>query len=80
MWIQLLVMVVVMVLQAILSPKPPGPDPAQAAGLDEFDLPIASEAAPIPVLFGTRWLDRPNVVWYGDLLQEPIMSKPTGKK
>lgn len=49
------------------------------AGLGEIKAPIAEEGVEIPVLFGTRDLEGPNVVWYGDLKTVAIKSKG-GKK
>lgn len=49
------------------------------AGLSEITAPIAEEGVEIPVLFGTRDLKGPNVVWYGDLKTVAIKSKG-GKK
>ena len=49
------------------------------AGLSEIEAPIAEEGVEIPVLFGTRDLNGPNVVWYGDLKTVAIKSKG-GKK
>jgi len=34
--------------------------------------PTAEEGREISVLFGTRVIDAPNVVWYGDIVAEPI--------
>ncbi len=40
---------------------------AKPATASEFNVPTAEEGRAIPVLFGTRRLTSPNVVWYGDL-------------
>lgn len=40
-------------------PAPPVPTPEQLAGM-----PTAEQGKPIPVLFGTRMINQPNVVWY----------------
>lgn len=57
-------------------PKISAPKPS---GLGEFDLPTAEVGREIPVLFGTRDLNGPNVVWYGDLASSAIKKKG-GKK
>lgn len=49
------------------------------AGLDEIKVPTAEIGREIPTLFGTRKLEGPNVVWYGDLRTAPI-KKAGGKK
>lgn len=63
-------------VSVLLAPKPQN---AKAAGLDEFSAPTAESGREIPVLFGTRLIKGPNVVWYGDLEAEPI-KKSGGKK
>lgn len=47
-----------------LAPKPPKPKPA---GLGEFQVPTAEDGREIPVLFGTRDIAGPNVIFYGNL-------------
>lgn len=59
-----------------LAPKPPTPKPAS---ITDFDVPVAEEGRPIPVVFGTVTLTGPNVLWYGDLKAVPIKEK-AGKK
>lgn len=57
----------------------PKPQSQKAAGLGDIQVPTAEEGREIPVLFGTRDIDGPNVVWYGDLKTVAIKSKG-GKK
>lgn len=52
-----------------LAPKPKKP---RAAAIEDFDVPTADQDRPIPVLFGTKRITGPNVVWYGDLSSRPI--------
>lgn len=54
-----------------LAPKPPKPKPAS---LSDFDIPTAEEGRPIPVVFGTKLVTGPNVIWYGDLRTKAIKS------
>lgn len=63
-------------MSAALAPKPPRPKPA---ALDDFDVPVAEEGRPVPVVFGTVTLTGANVLWYGDLRSDPIKAKG-GKK
>lgn len=65
-WVQVAWFVASVVISYLLAPKPKVED-ARPANLNELDVPIVSESAPIPVLFGSRWIKSPNVVWYGDL-------------
>lgn len=54
---------------AMKAPKVETPKPA---GLQDFDVPKAEDGALIPVVFGTKTVNAPNVLWYGDLDVEPI--------
>jgi hypothetical protein len=79
MWNFLLTWIVTTVLSALLAPRPKAQD-AQPGQIGERDIPMASQDAPIPVLFGTRVLSQPNVVWYGDVQVQPIRNSSGGKK
>ncbi len=75
-WIQVILLVVSYFVSAALAPKPPQP---KAAALEDFDIPVAEQGRPIPVVFGTMLITGPNVLWYGDLRTTPIKSSG-GKK
>jgi hypothetical protein len=71
-WIAyIIIFVVALILAVVLAPKPPA---AKAALLEDFDMPTAEPGRPIPVVFGTYVVKAPNVVWYGDLRSEAVMS------
>lgn len=72
----IIVLVASLILSVALAPKPPQPKPASLA---DFDVPVAEEGRPIPVVFGTVTVSGANVLWYGDLSSTPIQSKG-GKK
>ena len=76
MWWYIAVFVVALVVAYAMAPKPQSQPPA---GLGDIQAPTAEEGREIPVLFGTRRLKGPNVVWYGDLRTEAIRKKG-GKK
>lgn len=76
MWGYLIVLAISAVVSYALAPKPPAPKPA---ALSDFDIPQAEEGRPIPVVFGTVLVTGPNVVWYGDLGADAIVTKG-GKK
>jgi uncharacterized membrane protein len=76
MWAQIFILVISAILSYALAPKPPQPKPAS---IEDFDVPVAEEGRPIPVVFGTVTLTGANVLWYGDLRSTPIKSKG-GKK
>lgn len=76
----LIAYVVVFVISAVVSIMlAPRPESQKPAGLDEFQVPTAEAGREIPVLFGTRMIKGPNVVWYGHLRTVAIVRKG-GKK
>lgn len=75
-WEYLIYFVVSLVISYALSPKPQSAPPP---GLGDVKAPTAEEGREIPVLFGTRDITGPNVVWYGDVQAIPIRKKG-GKK
>jgi hypothetical protein len=79
MWGYIVLWVVSAVLSWALAPRPEFRD-AQPGQIGDKELPIASADAPIPVLFGTRVLSQPNVVWWGEVRVEPIKRDAGGKK
>lgn len=68
--------VVSFVVAYATAPKPQSQKPA---GLGDLQVPTAEEGREVPVLFGTRDIKAPNIVWYGDLRTVAIKSKG-GKK
>lgn len=68
--------VVSLVVSYSLMPKVQNP---AAATLNELKVPTAEVGRDIPVLFGERDINSPNVVWYGDFRAVPIHAKG-GKK
>ncbi len=71
-WVYFAVWVVSLVAVYSMMPKPQSRPPA---GLNEFPVPTAEEGREIPVLFGTRDLRGPNIVWYGDLKTVALKKK-----
>lgn len=76
MWWYVAVFIVALVVSYAMTPKPQSQPPA---GLGDIKAPTAEEGREIPVLFGTRDLESPNVVWYGDL-KTVALRKKGGKK
>ncbi len=72
------VVIFIIALVAVVSmiPKPQSQKPA---GFGDIQVPTAEEGREIPVLFGTKVIRSPNVVWYGDFKATAIKSKG-GKK
>jgi hypothetical protein len=75
-WVYAIVFIASLVLSYALMPKPQTQPPA---GLGDIKAPTAEEGREIPVLFGTRDIESPNVVWYGHLRTVAIKKKG-GKK
>ena len=78
MWPQIILWVATMVISYALRPKPVNQTPTPAT-IADFDVPTAEDGREIPVLFGTREVQGPNVVWYGDMRTEAIKAE-VGKK
>lgn len=76
MWWLVAVFVVSLVVAYAFAPKPQAMKPP---GIEEVQAPTAEEGREIPVLFGTKDMNAPNVVWYGDIRLVPIKKKG-GKK
>lgn len=76
MWWYIAVFIVALVVSYAMAPKPQSQPPA---GLGDIKAPTAEEGREIPVLFGTRDIEGPNVVWYGHLKTVAIKKKG-GKK
>ncbi|MGH8038291.1 MAG: hypothetical protein ACREPD_11155 [Stenotrophomonas sp.] len=76
MWVQLVIMIVALVVSYVLRPKPVTPKPA---ALEDFSVPTAEDGREVTEVFGTVWIDDPNVLWYGNLRTTPIKAKG-GKK
>lgn len=75
-WLTVVWWIATSIISYALRPKPPSPKPA---GLGDFTLPTAEQGREIPVLFGTRDITGPNIVWYGHLKTKAIKSSG-GKK
>jgi len=69
MWIYVIVVVVALALGFLLAPRP---NANLSPGTVES--PTAEEGRSIPVLFGSRLIRGPNLVWYGNQLVKPIPS------
>lgn len=76
MWWYISVYIVSLVVAYASMPKPQNKKPA---GLGDIETPTAEVGREIPVLFGTRDLNSPNVVWYGHL-RTVAVKKKSGKK
>lgn len=76
MWGYVAVFIVALFAAVALMPKPQVQPPA---GFEQLEVPTAEEGREIAVLFGTRLIESPNVVWYGDFKTEAVQKKG-GKK
>lgn len=70
-WVWAAIQVGLFLLAELIRPKP-DIENAKPASLGDFRFPTATEDRPIPLLWGTCQQKGPNVVWYGDFIQEPI--------
>lgn len=62
-------------LYGYLTRPRPGQNKPTASGLGDFSLPTADATRAIPVIFGLALVRGGNVIWYGDLRNEPITKK-----
>jgi len=76
MWLQIVGFVVSLALSYVLRPKPNEPTPAS---FEQADIPTIKEGTPIAVLFGTREIKAPMVLWHGDFSVDKVQKK-NGKK
>lgn len=56
----------------------PKTENARPSGLDEFQVPTATEGRAIPIVVGKVKIAGPNVVWYGDLSTRAITEEVGG--
>lgn len=60
------------VLALFIVATTPQPKSRPPADLENIKVPTAEEGRAIPVLFGTRVIEGPNVVWYGDFKTQEV--------
>lgn len=70
-WLMAGMFLISLIMMARMQPKIEG---AKAAGIEDFSFPSAAER-PIQVVFGTRKVSGPNVLWYGNLQTRAIKEK-----
>lgn len=73
-WVFLLIYAATFLITELLRPKPNIED-AKPAGLGDFQVPTATEGRVVPIIWGRVKVSGPNVVWYGDLIADPIREK-----
>jgi hypothetical protein len=69
-----LVIMMIMMAASYLMMQSTSGDNQRPTGVDDMDFPTATAGKEIVVVFGTRWVNSPNVVWYGDVRTRPIRS------
>jgi len=69
MWAAIIILVIALIYVATSMPKTQSQKPS---GLGDITAPTAEEGREIPVLFGTRDVEGPNVVWYGDFSTQAV--------
>ena len=74
-WWYIAVFIVALVVAFAMAPNAQQQSPT----IQEVEAPTAEEGRAIPVLFGTRDIKGPNVVWYGDVKAVAIKKKSGGK-
>lgn len=72
-WPQIAMLVVSLAISYLARPKAKSPKPA---GLSDFTVPTAESGREAGVLFGTKIIRGPNVVFYAGLTVKAIKKKP----
>lgn len=75
-WDWVVYIIIGLLAGAAMGTKQP---PQSALEASEVELPTAEEGKDVYVLFGTRDIRDPNIVWYGDVEARPIR-RSGGKK
>lgn len=70
----LIISLILMVVGELLRPKQSPPN-AEAASIDDFSFPTASETRNWTWTVGKCLIEGGNVTWYGDLIAEPVKKK-----
>lgn len=75
-WIQLVLLAVSLVLFVVSEfINKPDIENAKPQGLGDVQAPTASETRAVPILWGTRDIKGPNVIWYGDFRTAAVKRK-----
>lgn len=69
--VALIVLIIVLIAQEILRPKPEFED-ARPGGNGDFQFVTATEGRVQPIIWGRSLLNGPNCIWYGDIQARPI--------
>ncbi len=72
MFVYLIVFIISLAVCLAMAPKSTQPSPSS---LSDMNVPTAEPGRPIPVVFGTRLLKAPNIVWYGHLKYKAVKTK-----
>lgn len=76
-WHYIAIVVVSIAISYALAPRPPKPTDAEP---EDTKIPKIPKGEPIPVVFGTVWLKKPGVLFWGDKSVRAIRSEGGGKK
>lgn len=69
MWVNLLIGLVLSLVSALLRPKPEPPKPNT---IGDFKIPVTKEGEEVGIVYGTAWINSPQIVWYGNLATKPV--------
>ena len=69
--VALIVLIVVLIAQELLRPKPEFED-ARPGGNGDFQFVTATEGRVQPIIWGRSLLNGPNCIWYGDIQALPV--------
>ena len=72
MWLTIIKIIVYLILIYLAYSMTPDIEEQPPATLDDIKAPTADLGREIPVVFGTKLIEGPNVVWYGDFKSVPL--------
>lgn len=70
------VLIISLIVSYALRPRPQQPQPSTLA---DVAIPQIEIGRPVAVVFGEVWIDDSNIIWFGDLTNQPIYASG-GKK
>lgn len=76
----LALLIVSYTITALTAKKPAGAEDAKPATFEEFEFPQHEAGTPQAVIFGESWTEDWMVLYYGNLLAEPIRQQSGGGK
>ncbi|QDH70838.1 hypothetical protein [Marilutibacter alkalisoli] len=75
-WYYIIMLVVSLAVSYAMRPKT---QHAKPPALEDYSVPTVEEGRPVAKIYGTCWIDDPNVLWWGDVRHFPPIKASGGK-